>query len=200
MDYIAQSFLRFVRAIVGWLTSFYSSSEVWKEHHQGFLMPGALAWQWCAPGIKQVSSLLDCTWQIKEMILPLCSAQVRHSWIQGSQHRRDMDIKKRVQWMTTKTIKGREHPSHEERIGELGWFSLKKWRFKGDFVNLNKCRKGGARRTQPGSLQWCLVTGQEAKLPKKVVESPSLDIFRLWLKVVLNNLIWLTLLWAEGLG
>lgn len=75
--------------------------------------------------------------------------------IQGSQYRRDVDIEERVQWMATKVIKGLEHPSYEERLRDLGVFGLKKWRFKGDFINLNKYMKGGARRTEPGSLQWC---------------------------------------------
>jgi len=36
------------------------------------------------------------------------------------------------------------------------------------------------------------------KLQRKVVESPSLEIFKTRLDVVLCSLLWVTLLWQEG--
>jgi len=56
-------------------------------------------------------------------------------------------------------VRGLEHLSSEERPRELGLFSLKKRRLRGDLINISKV---GVRRMGPNSFQWCPATGQGA--------------------------------------
>jgi len=56
-------------------------------------------------------------------------------------------------------MRGLEHLSYKERLRELGLFSLKQRRLRGDLTNMLSV---GVRRMGPSSFQWCPATGQGA--------------------------------------
>ena len=95
---------------------------------------------WKASGILGSIKRGVASW-VRQVIVPFCSVLMRlhleyciQVW--GPQHRKDVELLKRVQGRTMKMIKSLEHLSYEgtEELKELGLFSLEKRRLEGDLI------------------------------------------------------------------
>ncbi|GAB0187679.1 hypothetical protein GRJ2_001233200 [Grus japonensis] len=175
----------------------------------------------CVLAAQKANCILGCikrsvTSRSREVILPLYSA-LTNIQLWSPQYKTDMELLEQVQRRATKMIRGLEHLSYEDRLRELGSFSLGREGSSETLIAAFQYLKGAYRKSGEGLFRracrvWTRGNGLKLKegrfrldiskkiftvrvvrhwnrLPREVVDAPSLEVFKARLDGALGNVV-----------